>query len=162
MKKKIMVLAVLAVTASLFAWTRPHNAPPSDLRDAVADNGGFDTAIPVLEDDGNLPIPKAVPPSGATASFKNLYALWIEDDFAYPSDKALVTKEMHRLLNLSTDMAEIIEVRLMLSAKLDRVSQLIEFYQGLAYLNLESLNTKRAAVLAERKLLDARLDKLNR
>ena len=38
MKIRITVLALLAVTAGVFAYTRPHNAIPSDLRDAVADS----------------------------------------------------------------------------------------------------------------------------
>lgn len=38
MKTKTIVLAFLAVTAGVFAYTRPHNAMPSDLRDAVADS----------------------------------------------------------------------------------------------------------------------------
>ena len=60
MKTKITVIALLAVTAGVFAYTRPHNALPSDLRDAVADNG-FDTSIPVFEKGGgNIPEPKAV------------------------------------------------------------------------------------------------------
>lgn len=37
MKVKI-VLLLLAVTAGLFAYTRPHNAAPPNLRDAVADS----------------------------------------------------------------------------------------------------------------------------
>ncbi len=37
MKIRITVLALLAVAAGVFAYTRPHNATPSDLRDAVAD-----------------------------------------------------------------------------------------------------------------------------
>jgi len=38
MKTKTIVFALIAVTAGVFAWTRPHNAPPSDFRDAVSDN----------------------------------------------------------------------------------------------------------------------------
>ncbi len=34
MKTKITAVALLAVTAGVFAYTRPHNAVPSDLRDA--------------------------------------------------------------------------------------------------------------------------------
>ncbi len=37
MKIKITVVALLAVTAGVFAYTRSHNTLPSDLRDAVAD-----------------------------------------------------------------------------------------------------------------------------
>ena len=35
--KTIMLVFFLAVTAGVFAYTRPHNGMPSDLRDAVAD-----------------------------------------------------------------------------------------------------------------------------
>ena len=65
MKTKIVVIALIAVTAGVFAYTRPHNAMPSDLRDAVADNGEFNTSIPVFEkDSGNIPAPKAAPVEG--------------------------------------------------------------------------------------------------
>ncbi len=37
MRTKTIMLALLAVTAGVFAYTPPHNATPSDLRDAVAD-----------------------------------------------------------------------------------------------------------------------------
>ena len=38
MRMKIIVPVLLAVTAGVFAYTRPHNSIPSDLRDAVADS----------------------------------------------------------------------------------------------------------------------------
>lgn len=38
MKTKITLVAILAVTAGAFLWTRPHSGVPSDLRDAVADS----------------------------------------------------------------------------------------------------------------------------
>ncbi len=61
MKTKITAVALIAVTAGVFAYTRTHNTPiPSDLRDAVADNGEFNTSIPVFpKDRGNIPEPKA-------------------------------------------------------------------------------------------------------
>ena len=34
MKTKVVVLGFIAVTAGVFAWTRPHNGAPQDLRDA--------------------------------------------------------------------------------------------------------------------------------
>lgn len=40
MKNKIAVLGLIAVATGVFAWTRPHNAPSTDLRDAVADSKG--------------------------------------------------------------------------------------------------------------------------
>lgn len=60
MKTKIGVVVLIAVTAGVFEYTRPHNAMPSDLRDAVADNGKFDTSLPVFDkNSGNIPEPKA-------------------------------------------------------------------------------------------------------
>jgi len=38
MKVKITAVALLAAAAGVFAYTRPHNAPLSDLRDAVSDS----------------------------------------------------------------------------------------------------------------------------
>ncbi|MBI4655251.1 MAG: trypsin-like serine protease, partial [Elusimicrobia bacterium] len=38
MKTRTIVLALIAVTAGVFTYTRPHNPVPSDLRDAVADS----------------------------------------------------------------------------------------------------------------------------
>jgi hypothetical protein len=59
MKIKLVALGLIAVTAGVFAYTRPNTAIPSDLRDAVADKG-FDTSIPSFEEDaGNIPVPKA-------------------------------------------------------------------------------------------------------
>ena len=69
MKTKIVALGLIAVVAGVFAYTRPHTAIPSDLRDAVADKG-FDTSIPSFEKDaGNIPEPKAeaVEPNTARA-----------------------------------------------------------------------------------------------
>jgi len=92
---------------------------------------------------------------------KNLYAIWIKNDLSYPSDKAIVELEMHRLLKSSTDRAELIEVRIRLSEELDRVSKWESFYRGLAYLNIESLKIRKAAVLSERELVDAKLAAMN-
>ena len=92
---------------------------------------------------------------------KKFYAIWIKNDLSYPSDKAIVEREMHRLLKSSTDRAELIEVRIMLSNELDRVSKWESFYQGLAYLNIESLKIRKAAVLSERELVDAKLAAMN-
>lgn len=59
MKIRMAVLALLAVTAGVFVYTRTHNVFPSDLRDAVAEKPGeFNTSIPVFEKDGgNMPVP---------------------------------------------------------------------------------------------------------
>lgn len=73
MRIKATVLALLAVTAGVFAYTRPHKGIPSDLRDAVADSREFTTNIPVFEKGRNdIPEPKvktveAVSDSGLTA-----------------------------------------------------------------------------------------------
>ena len=74
MKIKITAVALLAVTAGVFAYTRPHNAIPSDLRDAVAD-----TALETLKngsDAGDISIPEpkveaARSESGAAKMFKS-------------------------------------------------------------------------------------------
>ena len=95
------------------------------------------------------------------AGLKKIYAIWIKNDLSYPSDKAIVEREMHRLLKSSADRAELIEVRIMLSNELERVSQWAGFYQGLAYLNIESLKIRKAAVLNERELVDAKLAAMN-
>jgi len=59
MKIKMAVIAFVTITAGVFSFTRTKNAPPSDLRDAVADNRGFDISIPAFDKgNGNLPVPK--------------------------------------------------------------------------------------------------------
>ena len=42
MKNKIAVLGLVAVVAGVFAYTWPHSATPTDLRDAVADSGAIE------------------------------------------------------------------------------------------------------------------------
>ena len=58
--KKISLVAVV-VTAVGFGYIKSsHRNIPADLRDAVADNGKFDTSIPVFDkSSGNIPEPKA-------------------------------------------------------------------------------------------------------
>jgi len=76
MKTKITVIAFLAVTAGAFAYTRPHKAIPSDLRDAPADSDRFDTSIPVFAKGGeNVPEPKAVEAvdTGINDTSKSIY-----------------------------------------------------------------------------------------
>ena len=58
MKTKITVVALLAVTAGVFAYTRPHNAVPSDLRDAVADKAIDTLKGKAATSQGNVPEPK--------------------------------------------------------------------------------------------------------
>lgn len=75
MRTKIIVIALLAVSAGVFAYTHQHNAAPSDLRDAVADNGEFNTSIPVFEkNSGNTQEPKPVA-VGEAAVAKNSYSM---------------------------------------------------------------------------------------
>ncbi len=60
MKTKITAVALIAVSAGVFAYTRPYNAVPSDLRDAVADNSAVDTLKSgVAASDINVPAPPA-------------------------------------------------------------------------------------------------------
>ncbi len=63
MKTKIKIIALVAVTAGMFACMKPQNAIASGFRDAVADNGksqDFDTTLPVVgNDDRSLPVPAA-------------------------------------------------------------------------------------------------------
>ncbi|PIX16779.1 MAG: hypothetical protein COZ72_00020 [Elusimicrobia bacterium CG_4_8_14_3_um_filter_50_9] len=60
MKTKMVVVALITVTAGVFSITHMKNAPPSDLRDAMASHN-FDTNIPTFEnDEKNVPIPKPV------------------------------------------------------------------------------------------------------
>jgi len=60
MKTKIVVVALITITAGVFTFTGTKNSPPSDFRDAVADNKDFNTSIPVFEkDSGNIPVPVA-------------------------------------------------------------------------------------------------------
>lgn len=50
------MLVFVTVTAGMLIFTRTHNAQPSDLRDAVAED--FNTTIPVIySDKANLPVP---------------------------------------------------------------------------------------------------------
>ena len=72
MKTRTTVIVLLAVAAGVFAYTRSHNAMPSDFRDAVADN-----AVDALKGqagpgaaDIKAPEPKAaIPAEGASKAF---------------------------------------------------------------------------------------------
>lgn len=57
--------------------------------------------------------------------FKGLYALWIKDEFRDPADKKLVEKEMRGRLKVSTNRAELAEVRVMLSNERGTISDTI-------------------------------------
>jgi iron(II)-dependent oxidoreductase len=68
--KKISLVAVV-VTAVGFGYTKSsHRNIPADLRDAVADNGEFDTSIPVFDkSSGNIPEPKAAAVKGINKGY---------------------------------------------------------------------------------------------
>ena len=59
MKKHDIFLSVLAVTAAILIWPKQHNAPPADLRDALASGGAYDA----LQDRKTAPnaLPIAIP-----------------------------------------------------------------------------------------------------
>ncbi len=55
---KKYVLATVVVMVAGFAYVKnSHRNIPSDIRDAVADNADFNTTIPILKDNGNIPVP---------------------------------------------------------------------------------------------------------
>lgn len=92
MKTKAIVVSLMAVTAGVFLYTRPHNAMPSDLRDAVADNREFDTAIPVFDkDSGDIPVPPAV-------------AANIRKSVTWPRDRKFVAQNYDKVDELATKM----------------------------------------------------------
>jgi len=68
--KKISLVAVV-VTAVGFGYTKSsYRNIPADLRDAVADNGKFDTSIPVFDkSSGNIPEPKAAAVKGINKGY---------------------------------------------------------------------------------------------
>lgn len=61
MKNKITVVALIAVVAGVFAYTRPNNAIPSDLRDAPSDTMGQlnRTALQAAGETGSAVVPEA-------------------------------------------------------------------------------------------------------
>ena len=68
--KKYILVAVI-VTAAGFGYVKnSHRNIPADLRDAVADNGKFDTSIPVFEkNSGNIPEPEAAAVKGINKGY---------------------------------------------------------------------------------------------
>ena len=68
---KKYTLAAVMVTAAIFAYSHNlHKNVPSDLRDAVADNGKFDTSIPAFDkNSGNVPEPKAAAVKGINKGY---------------------------------------------------------------------------------------------
>ncbi len=70
-KWKIYALVAVVATAAGFGYIKSsHRNIPADLRDAVADNGKFDTSIPVFDkSSGNIPEPKAVAVKGVNKGY---------------------------------------------------------------------------------------------
>lgn len=92
MKTKAIVVSLIAVTAGVFLYTRPHNAMPSDLRDAVADNREFDTTIPVVtKDPGDIPVPPVV-------------AANVRKSITWPVDRKFVAQNYDKVDELATKM----------------------------------------------------------
>jgi hypothetical protein len=70
--KKYVLATVIVMTVGFVYVKNSHRNIPSDLRDAVADNGDFNTAIPVVKDNGNIPTvpkPKAEPATSQPVTF---------------------------------------------------------------------------------------------
>ena len=73
MKTRTTVIVLLAVAAGVFAYTRPHNAIPSGLRDAVADSGESDSSMPAInQDGGNVPGAKTADSPGQSPNWKHV------------------------------------------------------------------------------------------
>ena len=66
--KTIMLVFFLAVTAGVFAYTRPHNGMPSDLRDAVADRAIDTLKTEAGAEDSGVSITKPANPFSVEAS----------------------------------------------------------------------------------------------
>lgn len=69
-RKKYIIVAMV-VTATGFGYiTSSHRNIPSDLRDAVADNGDFDTSLPILDKNGDdIPVPQAAAVDGISKGY---------------------------------------------------------------------------------------------
>lgn len=69
MNNKVLVISLIAVTSGVVFYTRPHNARPADLRDAVADSREFNTDIPAMQkNNGDAPLPQGAVPVSSTAT----------------------------------------------------------------------------------------------
>jgi len=118
--KKYILVAVI-VTAAGFGYIKSsHRNIPSDLRDAVADNGKFDTSIPVFDkDSGSIPEPTAVavkginegyvagnaPSAGAPTQPVGFYKNQVIA--ALVAERILAANGVHALTRLSTGGGEI-------------------------------------------------------
>jgi len=68
--KKYILAAVIVTAAGVGYIKSSHRNIPADLRDAVADNGKFDTSIPVFDkSSGNIPEPKAAAVKGINKGY---------------------------------------------------------------------------------------------
>ena len=65
------ILVAVIMTAAGFGYIKSsHRNIPADLRDAVADNGKFDTSIPVFDKNSdNIPEPKAAAVKGINKDY---------------------------------------------------------------------------------------------
>ncbi|HBB68001.1 MAG: hypothetical protein A2X28_07365 [Elusimicrobia bacterium GWA2_56_46] len=100
MKKFIMIAVLAAMSGGAYA------AEFEDLQAAKV--------LDIKIADARVVMPaRAV--SAKQTGIKSMYELWAGDSFSDPADKKLVEKEMHRLLKISTNRAELIEVRMLLS-----------------------------------------------
>jgi len=124
--KRILMAVIIAVSASA-AYAGPA-AEQLGLSE-------FNIQVP-------MPIPakvsKAVSPHGDMAG---LYEMWLKDNFSDQSDKKRVEDEMHRLVGVSGNKAELIMVRVMLSNANAQAVEEADFYQRRIAGKLESLRT---------------------
>ena len=68
--KKYILVAVIVTAAGFGYINSSHRNIPADLRDAVADNGKFDTSLPVFDkSSGNIPEPKAAAVKGINKGY---------------------------------------------------------------------------------------------
>lgn len=69
-RKKYILIAVVVTAAGFGYINSSHRNIPADLRDAVADNGRFDTSLPVFDkSSGNIPEPKAAAVKGINKGY---------------------------------------------------------------------------------------------
>lgn len=91
-----------------------------------------------------VPMPIAAKVSKEMSPYGNisgLYQLWLKNDFSDPGDRKLVEDEMHRLVGVSGNKAELIMVRVMLSNANVKAVEDADFYQRRVADKLKSLRT---------------------
>ena len=68
--KKYVLPGLIAVTVVCVYTKNSHRAIPADLRDAVADNGSFDTSIPAIGKSGaNVPVSRSAAVGGLSKGY---------------------------------------------------------------------------------------------